>query len=247
MQTLDYFDNRASVRRFDPGRHISVETLGKIVKSAAHAPNTGNMQLYSVVATRLPEMKRQVSKLHYDQPAAKGADVLLTVCADTRRFKAWCDARSAETGLDNFGGRIAAVVDASIFAQQLVTIAEMQGIGTCYLGTAMYSVDEFCRVLNLPEGVIPVIGIALGYPDGEHPAASDRLPSDAILHFESYTDPTAADIDRIYAEKEALPESSGFISENGKETLAQVYADIRYPADLNKAVGEAMLRHLSPA
>lgn len=212
MQIPEYFENRASVRRFDPQRHISDETLTEIVKSAAHAPNTGNMQLYSVVATRLPEMKRQVSQLHYDQPAAKGADVLLTVCADTRRFKAWCDARAAKTGLDNFGGRLAAVVDASIFAQQLVTIAEMLGIGTCYLGTAMYNVDDFCRLLNLPEGVVPVVGIALGYPEGERPAAADRLPADSILHFESYADPTAADIDRIYAEKEALPESVRFHS-----------------------------------
>ncbi len=247
MQPLEYFTRRASVRRFDPRRHISDETLQSIVESAAHAPNTGNMQLYSVVATRLPEMKERVSHLHYDQPAAKGADVILTICADTRRFRAWCDARRANSGLDNFGGRLAAVVDASIFAQQLVTIAEMQGIGTCCLGTAMYNVDDFCKLLNLPEGVVPVLGIAMGYPEGEFPAVSDRLPAEAILHFESYSDPTASDIDRFYAEKEALPESAVFISENGKETLAQVYADIRYPAALNRTVGEAMLRHLCPA
>lgn len=245
MQNKDYFLNRASVRNFDPDRHISDDTLREIVQLAEHAPNTGNMQLYCAVATRAPEMKAKVSKLHYDQPAAKGADVLLTVCADTRRFKAWCDARDAQTGLDNFGGRLSSVVDAAIFAQQLVTIAEMQGIGSCYLGTAMYNVDDFCRLLDLPEGVVPVVGIALGYPAGKLPLPSDRLPEDSILHFEKYADPSPSDIDRIYAEKEALEESAKFIAENSKQTLAQVYADVRYPADLNKAVGEAMLRHLS--
>lgn len=245
MDTKKYFNERATVRSFDPERHISDATLREIVEAAAHAPNTGNMQLYSVIVTRQPEMKAQVSRLHYDQPAAKGADVLLTVCADTRRFGAWCANRKAESGLDNFGGRLSAVVDASIFAQQIVTIAEMQGIGCCYLGTAMYNVDDFCRLLHLPEGVVPVTGIAMGYPaEGKASAPADRLPVEAVMHSETFSDYTAADIDRFYAGKEALPESAGFISENGKETLAQVYADVRYPRALNETVGDAMLRHL---
>ena len=241
---MEYFSSRATVRTFDPARHIAEETLREIVEKAAHAPNTGNMQLYSVVSTRDSGMKAKVSKLHYDQPAAKGADVLLTVCADTRRFDAWCEARDAQSGLNNFGGRLSAVVDASIFAQQIVTIAEIMGIGCCYLGTAMYNADDFCQLLHLPEGVIPVVGIAMGYPLHEEAKGSDRLPADAILHEETYSDYTPADIDRIYKEKESLPESEGFIKENSKSTLAQVYADIRYPAELNKAVGEKMLRQM---
>lgn len=242
---MKYFKERATVRTFATDRHISEATIREIVEAAAHAPNTGNMQLYSVIVTRQPEMKEKVSKLHYDQPAAKGADVLLTICADTRRFGAWCAHRKAESGLDNFGGRLSAVVDASIFAQQIVTIAEMQGIGCCYLGTAMYNADDFRRLLHLPEGVVPVTGIAMGYPaDNKVSGPADRLPVEAVLHSETYSDYSPADIDRYYAEKESLPESAGFISENGKETLAQVYADVRYPRALNEAVGEAMLRQM---
>lgn len=244
MEAKEYFLNRATVRNFDPDRHISNDTLSEIIKLASHAPNTGNMQLYSVVVTRNPEMKTQVSRLHYDQPAAKNADVLLTVCADVHRFDAWCRNRKAESGLNNFGGRLSAVVDAGIFAQQLVSVAELQGLGCCYLGTAMYNVDDFCRLLNLPEGVVPVVGIAMGYPAGDKPVASDRLPVDAVMHLEKYTDYTPENIDEYYREKESLLESAQFIVENGKETLAQVYADIRYPRALNEAVGTAMLRHL---
>ncbi len=49
------------------------------------------------------------------------------------------------------------------------------------------------------------------------------------MHRERYNDYTAADIDRIFAEKENLDDSRRFIAENGKETLAQVFTDVRYP------------------
>lgn len=241
-----YFMRRASVRVFDKNRHIDDSTLRQIIELASHAPNTGNMQLYSVVVTRGQELKTELAALHFNQPAATGADVLLTVCADTRRFAAWCNAREAKSGLDNFGGRLSAVVDASIFAQQIVTIAELSGIGCCYLGTATYNVDAFCKALDLPAGVIPVVGIAMGYPAASA-SPSDRLPVDAVLHLEKFTDYTPEQIDAYYKEKESLPESAGFISMNGKKTLAQVYADIRYPRDLNESVGQAMLKHMSQA
>ena len=242
--TDQYFSHRATVRIFDRSLHISDETLRGIIELASHAPNTGNMQLYSVVVTRGEDLKKELAALHYNQPAAVGADVLLTVCADTRRFDAWCKARDAKSGLNNFGGRLSALTDAAIFAQQIVTIAELDGIGCCYLGTATYNVDDFCKVLGLPAGVIPVVGIAMGYPAGDVPAPSDRLPVEAIMHSETFSDYTPGQIDEYYREKESLPESAGFISLNGKKTLAQVYADVRSPADLNEAVGQAMLRHM---
>lgn len=237
MNIPSYFIHRASCRNFDSTRRISEQTLNAIIEAAAHAPNTGNMQLYSVVATTESTGKAALAALHFNQPASTGADVLLTVCADTRRFARWCRARKTVSGMDNFGGRLSAFIDASIFAQQIVSIAEMEGIGTCYLGTAIYNADKISKLLNLPEGVIPVVGIAMGYPAAAG-AASDRLPLSAILHREHYAD---ADIDTAYAEKEALPESAGFIAENRLETLAQVYAQVRYPEETNIALGKEML------
>lgn len=241
---LDFFTHRSTVRVFD-NRPVSDETIAALVDAAAHAPNTGNMQLYSVVATTTEEGRRRLAPLHFSQPAATGAPVLLTVCADIRRFGQWCDAREAQTGLDNFGGYLSAITDAAIFAQQLVTAAEQNGLGCCYLGTATYNVQGFVDALNLPDGVLPLVGIALGYPaEQEHPV-SDRLPVEAVLHHEVYHDATAEDIDRFYAEKEALPESKVFIEENAKQTLAQVFADIRYPRALNVSVGEAVLGRIT--
>ena len=46
------------------------------------------------------------------------------------------------------------------------------------------------------------------------------------------------DIDRLYAYKESLPENKQFIAENNKETLAQVFTDVRYTKKDSEAMSE---------
>ncbi len=241
---LDFFLHRATVRVFSD-EPVAEDTIGKIIEAAAFAPNTGNMQLYSVIVTTLEKGRARLAPLHFNQPAATGAPVLLTVCADIRRFAQWCAGRETRSGLDNPGGWIAAITDAAIFAQQIVCAAESNGLGCCYLGTATYNIEGFCEALSLPEGVMPLVGIAMGYPAETPVQNGDRLPLDAILHKESYHDPLPDEIDRYYSEKEAMPESEIFIKENRKKTLAQVFAEVRYPASLNEAVGRAIMNRIS--
>lgn len=238
---------RGSLRSFDSQRHIDKQLLTDICTAAAHAPNTGNMQLYTAIVTAEPERKAELAKLHFNQPAATGADVIVTVCADTARFGHWCRTRKATSGFDNFGGSLTALTDAAIFAQQLVTVAENVGLATCYLGTVIYNAPAIKELLELPDGVFPVAAIAMGYPaQGTQMSPSDRLPIDAIVHFEHYKQPDDSDIDKYYAEKETQPEAARFIAENNLETLAQVYANIRYPQNVNEALGNDMLALMKP-
>lgn len=246
MKYLDFFTRRSTVRSFDPDKHISDTQLRALIEAASHAPNTGNMQLYSVVATRSAEIKAALAPQHFNQPCATGCDVLLTFCADLRRFEAWCRARDARPGFENFHSFVTSLIDTTIFAQQFVTLAELNGIGTCYLGTVTYNAAAISDILELPERVIPVITIAAGYPaGGKFPEPSDRIPVEGILHPEKFQDYTPEAIETLYRAKESLPESAKFIAENGKETLAQVFTDVRYPRELNENVSrsfETLLR-----
>lgn len=239
MKHLDFFNNRATLRCFSADRHISKEELNALLEAASHAPTTGNMQLYSVVVTRSSEGKKRLAPLHFNQPTVESCDVLLTFCADFRRFESWCGARDANPGYDNFHSFITALIDTTIFAQQFVTLAELNGIGSCYLGTATYSSEGIATALGLPHRVVPVITLAVGYPATAFPAPSDRLPVEGIVHEECYHDYSREDIDRIYAPKESLPENAQFIAENNKQTLAQVFTDIRYPRALNEDISRS--------
>ena len=49
------------------------------------------------------------------------------------------------------------------------------------------------------------------------------------------------DIDRIYAAKEAMPENQHFVTINNKETLAQVFTDVRYTKQANETFSKIYL------
>ena len=186
METKNYFLNRKTIRKYT-NDIISDEIVEEMLSEAAHAPTTGNMQLYSVVTTRTQDGKEKLAPAHFNQPSVVGCDVVLTFCADFNRFVKWCEARDANPGYDNFQSFMTAVLDTALFAQQFCTIAEMRGYGCCYLGTTTYNAPQIAKVLNLPDRVVPVTTITLGVPDGYAPL-SDRLPVRAILHKESYCD-----------------------------------------------------------
>ena len=226
MNAQNYFPTRATVRSYSD-KEITDTELTQIIENATHAPTTGNMQLYSVIVTRSAEGKEKLAPAHFNQPTVKGCNVLLTICADFNRFIKWCEARKAVPGYDNFQSFVTAALDATILAQQICTIAEMRGIGCCYLGTTTYNAPDIAKTLELPRFVIPITTLTLGYP-ATKPEVSDRLPVNAIIHNERYHDYTPREIDDAYREKEAREDSARFIAENGKETLAQVFTDVRY-------------------
>ena len=112
-----------------------------------------------------------------------------------------------------------------------------KGLGICYLGTTTYNPQMIIEALELPELVFPITTVTVGWP-AETPAQVDRLPLEAIVHEETYHDYTPEDIDRLYAYKESLPENKQFIAENNKETLAQVFTDVRYTKKDSEAMSE---------
>ena len=97
--------------------------------------------------------------------------------------------------------------------------------------------------MKLPKLVMPIATITLGWPD-ESPAVSDRLPLSAIVHHETFEDYTPIKIDESYKQKENLPENIHFCEVNDKETLAQVFTDLRYTQKDNEAMSENFLNTL---
>lgn len=234
------FSSRATVRNYD-SRDIPDALIAEMVAEASHAPNTGNMQWYSVIVTRDKVLKKALAPFHFSQPQVENASAVLTFCLDLDRFERWCRLNGAEPGYENFQSLTAALIDTSIFAQQFCTIAEMHGLGTCYLGTTTYNAPQIAEVLGLPDRVVPVTTITVGYPASDV-CASWRLPLEAVMHSEKYHCPTDDDIRTWYAPLEA--ESHHFAVENNKKTLAQVFTDIRYPKKSNEEFSGIFLSFL---
>ena len=207
------------------------------------AATTGNMQLYSVIVTKDADMKEKLSPLHFNQPMIKNAPVVLTICADFNRFTKWCECRKATPSYNNLQSFMSAFMDAMCFAQMFCDAAESQGLGTCYIGTTTYNAGQNIDLFKLPQLVVPIITITVGYPD-VIPAQSERLPLDAVIHEETYVEYDERLIDKFYSEKESLKINQSFVSENKKETLAQVFTDIRYPKSNNEYFSKTFLEVL---
>jgi FMN reductase (NADPH) len=223
---IDILRTRRTIRKYT-AENISEELLQELLEAGCRASTTGNMQVYSIIITRDQEMKKALAPLHFNQKMVTEAPVVLTFCADFNRFNRWCELNNAEPGYDNFLSFITAAIDALLVAQTLCIAAESKGLGICYLGTTTYMAQKIAELLKLPKGVVPVTTVTLGWPS-ELPEQVDRLPLKAVVHNELYSDYSEADIRKYYAEKEGRADSKQFITENEKETLAQVFTDVRY-------------------
>ncbi|TLX72007.1 NADPH-dependent oxidoreductase [Labilibacter sediminis] len=236
---MDTILNHKTIRSYT-SQNIEDDLLNKILEAGTRASTTGNMQVYSVVVSRDEENKKALAPCHFNQPMVVNAPVVLTVCADYNRFNKWCEMSNAKPGYDNFLSFVTGAVDALLFAQNVCLAAEDNGLGICYLGTTIYTADKIIDILNLPKGVVPVTTITIGYPN-EQPKLTDRLPLDGIVHYESYKDYSESDIKKIYAPKEQLPENIKFVEENNKESLAQVFTDVRYKKQDNETFSKVLL------
>lgn len=239
---MKMMSGRRTIRKYS-GKPVDDKLLHELLGVGCRAASTGNMQVYSIIITRDNEMKKELAPLHFNQAMVTGAQVLLTFCADFNRFNRWCRERNASPGYDNFLSFFTASIDALLVAQTVCTAAELRGLGTCYLGTTIYMAHKIIEALHLPALVVPVATVSLGWPD-EKPEQVDRLPLEAVIHSEHYRDYSAGDIDKYYSGKEKRSDSGQFVRENGKETLAQVFTDVRYKKADNVNFSRMLLKVL---
>jgi len=230
---------RRTIRKYS-GREVPEELLNRLLTEAARTQTMGNLQLYSVIVTRSDEMKARLAPAHFNQPMVKEAPVVLTVCADFNRTSTWARCRKAEPGYDNFLSFINAATDALLFTQTFCNLADEEGLGYCYLGTTVYQPQQIIDILRLPKLVMPVATLTLGWP-AEEPPLSGRLPMESFVHQETYHDYLGTDIDTYYKYKEELEENRHFVEINHKETLAQIFTDIRYTRKDNEAMSEGLI------
>ena len=239
---MDKINTRKTIRKYSR-MDVADNLLRTLLEKAERTPTMGNLQLYSVVVTRKAEMKAKLAPAHFNQPMVTAAPVVLTFCADFRRTTLWAENRQATPGYDNFLSFLNAATDALLYCQTFCNLAEEEGLGTCFLGTTIYNPKTIIDVLQLPRLVMPVATITLGWPD-EAPALTDRLPIDSIIHNETYEDYTPERIDTFYLPKEELDENKHFVEINNKETLAQVFTDLRYTKEANEAISKVLLETL---
>ncbi len=166
--------------------------MAGLVAAAQSAATSSNLQLWTVVSVQDPARRAVVAELCAGQAQVRQAPWFLCFLADHHRLRrAAAEVGETALGLDYNEFYTMAVVDAALAAERMVCAAEGLGLGVCYIGALRNDVDGVAEVLGLPDGVVGLFGLCLGWPaDGFDGAVKPRLPQASVWHRERY-DPDA--------------------------------------------------------
>ena len=247
---IEHIKSHRSVREYLP-QEVSEEVLQEILEAGVRASSSGNMQAFSIIVTKDPDIKAELSPLHFNQPMVDEAPALLTFCADFNRMRKWLKLSKAPENFDNFMSFMIAAIDATLASQNCALAAEAHGLGVCYMGTTLANAHLIGPVLGLPKNVIPIVGFSLGYPKST-PNKKDRLPLDSLVHYDRYEDYKDEEIKELYSKREVdgmrryrnVPRLKKMIEESDVENLAQVYTKIKYTRESHLTYSNNLLNYL---
>lgn len=220
--------NHRSIRAFED-KKVDKDLITTLLETGIRAANGGNLQNYSLVVVDDPE------KLHAMD--LDGIPLAIIALADTYRTDRWFKAFGEENVPVNTAYTyFISNWDAIVCLHNICIAAESLGLGAFYNGGVLCT-DEVQPIINNPEKTVPVAMLCLGYPKIEG-RLSDRLPVDAVVHYNTYKIPTDEEIKDWYSEK-----YDRFLKFNSKERLeefkkqgvynmAQAYAKNKYIKDL---------------
>ncbi len=180
MEILAGMAARGSRRDFAP-EPVGSELVRMLCAVALSSPTKSDLQQRDILRVSNPELRRAVNRLVGGQTWVAGAPELLIFCGNNRRHRqihAWRGRPFVNDHLDAFFN---AAVDAAIALGAFVTAAEAVGLGCCPVSAVRNEAQRLSDLLDLPDHVFPVAGLALGWPAA--PAAiSLRLPLSVTLH-----------------------------------------------------------------
>ncbi len=202
-ETMDVLLNRSSVRNFTDER-IDPVLLDQILNIAIHSASGGNLQPISIIKIESRETKQWLTDLGLQKFIAK-APVDLLFCLDFHRLKRWAKLEGAPFVMDeSIRHFFIGFEDTIIAAQTVETAVNACGLGCVYIGGVIDMIDLLKERLDLPQGVIPLVMLAIGHP-GENKKAAPKLALETIVHEETYHDPDDACLMKAFKNKFGEP------------------------------------------
>jgi nitroreductase len=168
---LSVIHSRKSVRHFT-GQDVSKEALDKMLRAGMAAPTAVNRQPWSfVVVTDRKALDSLKEGLPYAKMLGK-AGAAIVVCAMPEK---------AYDQKVEF-----AVIDSTCAGESILLAAEALGLGAVWTAAYPYKdrMDFVRKTLNIPDNVIPLNVIPIGYPTGADKPKDKFKPEN--IHWENW-------------------------------------------------------------
>ena len=184
LEALAVLNERSVCRRYrsDPVPEALFQLL---CATALAAPTKSDLQQATIVRLADPAKRAAICALLPKSPWLAGAPELLVFCADGWRFRRIFEKKKAKFVNEHLDAFFNASVDAAIVLGAFVSAAELAGLGTCPISQIRDHVAKVDELLGLPDWVVPVAGLALGYPEAKEPLSA-RLALSATVHTDRY-------------------------------------------------------------
>jgi FMN reductase (NADPH) len=178
--------NHRSIRSFED-KPLTREQIEIIVKSAQAASTSSYIQAYSIIGVTDREKKKKLAELAGNQSYVEENGHFFVFCADLYRHQmvGEMEGKDVVPSIESTEKFMVALIDASLAAQNASLAAESLGLGICYIGGIRNHLEEVGKLLHIPERVIPLFGLAVGFPK-KVTDKKPRLPLAHVYHEEVY-------------------------------------------------------------
>ncbi|MDE6493772.1 MAG: nitroreductase family protein [Bacteroidales bacterium] len=170
MAAINLIMSRTSIRAYS-GQSVENDKVETLLKAAMAAPTAGNKQPWKFVVIKDKQILNRLAS--GNMKMAADADLAIVVCGDL-------NLTFPGEGVDYW------IQDASAATENLLLAAHALGLGAVWCG--IYPIQERVRMLsellNLPEHIIPLNVIPIGYP-AENPEPKDKWKPNSI-HYDSW-------------------------------------------------------------
>ena len=180
------------VQRSYAARPIEPNLLRLLCACALSAPSKSDLQQADILIVRDKTKRSVIEGLLPEMPWIGQAPVFLVFLANGRRVPALFKLRNRPFPNDHFDLLFNASVDAAIVLMNFVRAAEAAGLGCCPISVIRDHAAKISELLELPDKVIPVAGLCVGWPV-EESGISARLPLALTVHEDRFNDDDLAE------------------------------------------------------
>jgi nitroreductase/FMN reductase [NAD(P)H] len=194
LEGLDELARQAAhrVHRKFAARDVPSDLLRLVCACALSAPSKSDLQQSDILIIREKAKRHAIGALMPEMPWLADAPVFLIFLANGRRLPQIATMRRTPFPNDHLDLFFNATVDAGIVLAQFIRAAEAVGLGCCPISVIRDHAAKIAEMIGLPEKVVPVAGMCLGWP-AEEGAITPRLGLDVRLHEEHFDETDLAE------------------------------------------------------
>ncbi|MBV7509203.1 oxygen-insensitive NADPH nitroreductase [Bacillus sp. sid0103] len=185
-EVIETILNHRSLRHFED-KPLTDEQIKTIITCAQSAATSSFIQAYSIIGVKDKEKKKKLAEIAGNQEYVEKNGHFFVFCADLYRHTIVGEQEhiNVATSIESTEKFMVALIDASLAAQNAAIAAESLGLGICYIGGIRNNLEEVKKILKTPERVIPLFGLAVGFPS-KLTEKKPRLPFEHVYHEDEY-------------------------------------------------------------